>query len=384
MDQKKIDFWIKNNKNVLFIGKHGVGKSSIIFDSFERNQINYKYFSASTMDPWVDFVGVPKEIIDKKIPEQFLVLKELAAFDIELANEWVTSNWNVSIESAKKIVLYVLEREQGTSYLDFVRPHEFATGEIEALFFDEFNRSPKKVRNAVMELLQFKSINGHKFPKLRMVWAAINPDDDNIYDVEKLDPAQKDRFHICVNLPYKPNVEWFRDKYGKRIADSAIQWWEELSEEEKNKISPRRMQYALDIYIQKGDMRDVLPVSSNVSKLHSAIHSGPTLERLESLISSKDKKESLVFLSNENNYESAIKYILKSSELQKYFLPLIPKEKIALLLSENDNAATYIIDNFKNVEIFKQVCENIIKANTNKKLVKKIRTQLTEAEIENT
>ena len=102
------------------------------------------------------------------------------------------------------------------------------------------------------------------------------------------------------------------------------------------------------------------------------------------MISSKDNKESLVFLSNENNYESAIKYILKSSELQKYFLPLIPKEKIALLLSENDKAATYIIDNFKNVEIFKQVCESIIKANTNKKLVKKIRTQLTEAEIEDT
>ena len=43
---------------------------------------------------------------------------------------------------------------------------------------DEFSRAHKKVRNAVMELIQFKSINGRKFKNLKIVWAAINPDDD--------------------------------------------------------------------------------------------------------------------------------------------------------------------------------------------------------------
>jgi len=377
--EKKIDFWIANDQNVLFIGKHGVGKTAIVKDAFDRHGINYRYFSASTMDPWVDFIGVPKEKIENKIPEQFLNIRELADIDPELAEEWIASNWNLNAKSTKKIISHVLQREQGLTYLDLIRPHHFATGEVEALFFDEFNRSPKKVRNAVMELLQFKSINGYKFPKLRMIWAAINPDDEEqTYDVERLDPAQKDRFQIFVPVPYKPDVDWFRKQYGNRIADAAIQWWDELSEEEKDNVSPRRLQYALDIYNKKGDLRDVLPISSNVSKLYSALNVGPILEKLEELITQKSDEESQAFLSNENNYSSAIRYILKSDTFKHYFLPLIPKEKIAVLLAQSDNTSNYIIDNIKKVPVFQQVCDEIIKANTNTKLVKKIRTCITE------
>ena len=44
------DFWIENNLNVLLRGKHGVGKTAMVVDAFERNNLKYKYFSASTMD----------------------------------------------------------------------------------------------------------------------------------------------------------------------------------------------------------------------------------------------------------------------------------------------------------------------------------------------
>ncbi len=144
--QENLDFWIKNHYNVLFVGEAGVGKTSIVKSCFEKHNLRWLYYSASTMDPWVDLVGIPKEV---KLPD-------------------------------------------GTSYLDLIRPKEFQSDEVEALFFDEFNRSHKKVRNAVMELIQFKSINGKKFNNLKIVWAAINPDDGN-YDVEKLDPAQEYR-----------------------------------------------------------------------------------------------------------------------------------------------------------------------------------------------
>jgi MoxR-like ATPase len=56
-----------------------------------------------------------------------------------------------------------LKDEKG-SYLELVRPKAFRDDEVQALFFDEFNRSHKNKRNAVMELMQFKSINGRKFP----------------------------------------------------------------------------------------------------------------------------------------------------------------------------------------------------------------------------
>ena len=147
ISDKKLDFFIKHKLNVLLSGKCGTGKTTVVIDAFNRNNMKWLYFSASTMDPWVDFIGVPKE---KKTAE-------------------------------------------GKSYLELVRPQAFEDDEVEALFFDEYNRSPKKVRNAVMELIQFKSINGKKFKNLKVIWAAINPndkdDEETKYDIEELDPA---------------------------------------------------------------------------------------------------------------------------------------------------------------------------------------------------
>jgi MoxR-like ATPase len=377
MNQNKIDFWIKNNQNVLFSGKHGVGKTAIVKDAFERHGLNYRYFSASTMDPWVDFIGVPKEKSPGSNSDQMLLIKDLLVIDRNLAIDWILSNWGLSKDRAEAIISSL---NSTPSYLELIRPLVFANGDIEALFFDEFNRSPKKVRNAVMELLQFKSINGHVFPKLRLIWAAINPEDDssNIYDVEKIDPAQKDRFHVFVPVPYKPNVEWFREIYGKKISDAAVQWWEEL--EDKDEVSPRRLQYALDTYLKKGDMRDVLPLSSNVSKLLNALSSGPIMDRLESFLSNDQKDEARNFLLNENNFSSAIKYIVKSNNLMSYFLPLVPKEKISVLLSQNDSTSSFIVNNSIKIPIFKEVCEEVVRANTNSSLVKKIRKYFTESQ----
>lgn len=376
----KLDYLVKNNKNVLFIGKHGVGKTGIIEELFNRHKLNWRYYSASTMDPWVDFVGVPKEKTDGKIPEQFEVIRELANIDANFACEWIQNNWKMSPESSRKIVSDVMNRQQGLTYLDLVRPYTFATGDIEALFFDEFNRSPKKVRNAVMELIQFKSINGLKFPKLRLVWAAINPDDDeeNTYDVEKLDPAQQDRFHVTMVIPYKPNAPWFRQRYGNKIADSAIEWWDELPKEQQNLISPRRLQYALDFFVNDGDMRDVLPLKCGVSKLISALNNGSISDKLSELLTKKDDVETRIFLQNENQYESAMKYIEKSETLINYFIPLIPKEKMAAIMNDNDKLCQFIINNSTKIDVFGNVCKEIISANTNKHLVRRIRRTLTE------
>ena len=154
-NDKKLDFWIQNNSNVLFIGKHGVGKTAMVKDAFDRNGLNFRYFSASTMDPWVDFVGVPREKTENKVPEELKIIKELAAISPQIALEWIQTNWKMSEQSAKSILDHSLNREDGKSSLELVRPSSF-NDDVEALFFDEFNRSPKKVRNAVMELLQFK------------------------------------------------------------------------------------------------------------------------------------------------------------------------------------------------------------------------------------
>lgn len=237
--EKKFDFWVQHNMNVLLVGEHGIGKTEMVKAAFERNNLKWRYFSAATMDPWVDFVGVPKEKVG----------------------------------------------ENGESYLDLIRPLEFQDGSVEILFFDEFNRAPGKVRNAVMELLQFKSVNGRKFPNLRAVWAAINPyDEEETYDVDRLDPAQEDRFHVKFQLPSTPCKQYFRDKYGTTLGERAVEWWNRLPDECKKITSPRRLDYCMDYYTKGGDVTDVLDKQTRPTVLVKH------LERIDSEKSTHEEK----------------------------------------------------------------------------------------------
>lgn len=328
---KKLDFYVNHGMNVMFIGKQGIGKSSLILDCFKRNKLNYLYFSAATMDPWVDFVGVPKE---------------------------------------RKL-------EDGTSFIELVRPKEIAADKVEAIFFDEFNRSPKKVRNAVMELIQFKSINGFKLKNLKMIWAAINPDeveDENFsFDVEKLDPAQKDRFHVFIDLPYKLDRAYFAKKYSPVVADISNEWWDKLEPKVKNQVSPRRVDYALELYSKGGDLRDVLPTSSNVSKLVAALKSAPYKEKLSALCAAKDQVEAKTYINKDNNFFNCIDLIQNDKTFTKFFVPLFDAERVAQCLADNKVIKDYILSN---KDAFKDILEEIAKANTNKDLSSEVSSVL--------
>lgn len=384
MREEKLDFWFKHGFNVCFVGQHGVGKTAMVKSCFERGGLKqgdtYLYFSGSTLDPWVDFVGVPKEKTVDKIPEQFVILREIAAINYDLAVEYVIGNMKLKPDSAKLVVDHALGRKEGMTYLELIRPEAFCKDAVVAIFVDEYNRSPKKVRNAVMELIQFKSINGKRFPSLRTVWTAINPADDeqNNYDVEELDPAQMDRFVVSVRVPYKPNEQWFRTRYGDRVGQTAVQWWADLSTDEQKLVSPRRLEYALNMWEVKGDIRDVLPFSSCVVKLMQNLNSGPLSERVEELFKTKDASAAKLFLSNENNYAPALKTICESETMMEFFIPLLNKEKISLLLSENERARRYITSSFDQHMIFQDAMREILQANQNKPLVKTIRRALTD------
>ena len=375
----KIDWWINNNQNILFVGRHGVGKTAMIKEAFDRHKLNWKYFSASTMDPWVDFVGVPKEKVENELPESFRTVRELAKISRSVAINYVMQNWHIDAFEAEQVINHC-NKAEGTTYLELVRPYTFASGEVEALFFDEFNRSPKKIRNAVMELIQFGSVNGHKFPKLRFVWAAINPEDDEQlkYDVESCDPAHLDRFHCSVQIPYMPNADWFREKYGQRVADSAIQWWDALNDETKRLISPRRLQYAMDVYVNKGDIRDVLPVSSNVMKLTTMLKNGPITEALSELFASRDDEKTTKFLENENNFSAGLKFILGSPAMMDYFVPLMPEEKITSLMSSEEAICQFVIKNIATIPTCHKVARSVLSANLDANMSRKIRRALTE------
>ncbi len=311
-NDKNVSFWIKNNLNVLLRGKHGVGKTAKVLDAFKNAGLRCQYFSAATIDPWTDFVGIPKEKVNP----------------------------------------------DGTSHLELIRPSVWANDEVDVIFLDELNRAHKKVRNACMELIQFKSINGKKFNNLKMVWAAINPEDDdkNKYDVEALDPAQMDRFQVIVNVPYAPEASFFRKKYGKEVADKAITWWKNsLSDAQKDLVSPRRLDYLLDIYVKGGDLRCVADKSVNVGQLVQEIVEISVEEKLNDL-KTKPVAEIVEAFNSDNLFNSAKKLIPKKAEYVSAFLPVLSQERQTILMCNEKTVADYVFSNYAQ---FKLLIDNI-------------------------
>lgn len=316
IDKKKLHHYLQHNLNVLLIGRHGVGKTQSVLEVFEEAGLKYKYFSASTLDPWIDFIGVPKEV-----------------------------------------------EVNGTKYLDLVRPKEFANDEVEAIFLDEYNRSRPQLRNAVMELIQFKSINGKKFKNLRVVWAAINPEDDEElkFDVEPLDPAQKDRFPVHINVRYDADMTYFSDKYGKQ-GKGAVAWWRDLKTDDtdfRKDVSPRRLEEAIKLFNLDCDLTDVIPKHTNISKLIKQINFGDHKEELYKFVKRNDTDGGKEFLRTQNNYDMSIKHIMEEQDLMDFFLPLIQEEKLASIC-DDDRVLEYLVKNY-NTKSYGDIVDNKIR-----------------------
>lgn len=330
IDRNWLEKYLDLDLNVLFIGLHGVGKTEVIKEVMtKRFGDKWRYFSASTLDPWVDLIGTPRPV----------------------------------------------ERD-GKTFLDLVRPEFIVCGEVEAIYFDEFNRAPDKILNAAMELIQFKSINGYKLPNLRVVWAAINPeDDDDTYSVNHLDPAHIDRFHVHYDVPYKVDEDYFNKKY-PATADIFIKWWKGLPGHIVKKVSPRRLDYAANAYQNGCRLEHFLPTESNIKSLRDALGSMPFCDMIKS-ITNNDAAE--VFLRNQNNAtklldlvkhknKESIDFFVKygaslPKELVEPFIDLVHAQKngqevvasfedmIALLPDDKGNQGTAAIINNVNLDL---------------------------------
>lgn len=295
----KIDQWIQLQVNVLLIGEKGVGKTQRVIDAFKRNNLKYAYFSGSTLDPWIHLIGIPK-----------------------------------------------VKGAEGKEKMEFILPSNL-DDDIEALFIDEYNRCHKLVKNALLELQQFKSINGRQFPNLKMVWAAINPpkneEDANSveYDVEALDPAQLDRFHVIVELPNNPDKKYFVDKYGDHRGNILINWWKDQSDDAKKILSPRRLDYIGDFFNKGGDIYDLLPVSANTKDLITKLSTKKEDALLHSVFANPTDDVMKLFLLGDQNY---LKYKDKLNEPRFWkYHKYLKQEYICANIKSCDNYKKYAL-----------------------------------------
>ncbi len=240
--------YLDNNLNVLLVAKHGVGKTVSLMDLAEERGLKFKYYSASTLDPFTDLVGVPTP--RDYCPECKLYFKDEPKCP-ECSGRTVES-------------------------LKMVRPRE--VDEAEIIFIDEFNRADSKTMNALFEMIQFKTINGEPLPNLRMVWAAINPpDDEQNYQVEAIDPAAMDRFDLYIDMTPKVSIAYMSKHMPQPIAKALKTFWDEHENAIRNNakdavsdyISPRRLEKIGLVWCATKNERSVaaaLPMGAHVER----------------------------------------------------------------------------------------------------------------------
>ena len=195
------------SKNILIAGEAGTGKTEMLRAAANELGLSMKYYSSSTLDPFADLVGIP-------VPDTI------------------------------------------TKSVEYYRPREIDAAQV--IFFDELNRADPKTINAVMEIIQFRSINGDPLRNLKCVVAAINPVEKG-YNTEELDIAVRDRFDFFLTSEVIADYTFFKAKYGAAVARTAIDLYKEYQtsykEDKRSKkntlgyFSPRRLEKVLDAFM---------------------------------------------------------------------------------------------------------------------------------------
>ena len=180
---------------VLMRGRHGIGKSQVVYQIAEVLKLPVVERRASQMTEG-DLIGLPSISAN--------------------ATAWNPPNW-----------------------------FKYACSNACVLFFDEVDRATTEVRQGLFELTDSRKLNGFKLHEDTVIFAAINGGDHGAnYQVSDMDPAELDRYTV---FDLEPTVEdwltWAKDRVNPMVWDFVNQnrnHLEHNDDVEPNKVYPSR------------------------------------------------------------------------------------------------------------------------------------------------
>ncbi len=169
-ETKKIFEVTPIDQPVMLIGIHGIGKSEIVKQIFEKQGYVVITLFLGQMADAGDMIGLPDRTTIKINYKGEKIEQKITEF---CPPKW----WPV--DSDAKVVI----------------------------FMDEFNRGKPEIYQCVFDMVLNRKLNGYDLPTKTRIIAAMNPAGEKEgYDVTELDPALIDRFN---NYEFRPEIdEW--------------------------------------------------------------------------------------------------------------------------------------------------------------------------------
>jgi hypothetical protein len=169
------------------IGKHGIGKSSVIKQFAKDNGYGFYPFFLSQMSDVADLLGLPE-------------------FDRDKNGKAISTS--------------------------FIHPAKLPKQERSILFFDELNRASKDLLQAIFQLALEGTCHDYILPKDSIIIMAMNPATDDYSVLDFGDKAFGDRFvHINLDPSHEEFHTFMRSKYGTSDISTFLQTQTKLLEE---------------------------------------------------------------------------------------------------------------------------------------------------------
>jgi hypothetical protein len=244
----------KVHKPILLRGRHGIGKSEVVYQTAEILGLPVVERRASQMTEG-DLVGLPK------------------------------TDGNVT---------------------RFCPPDWFHQACVEAvvLFLDEVDRATIEVRQGIFELTDSRKLNGHTLHPETLIFAAVNGGEHGEqYQVGEMDPAELDRWTV---FDVEPSIEdwldWGKDKVDGIVWDFINQNHNHLEHKtdfEPNKVYPSRRSWErLDQCLEsagfltedgrKANLANIFELSTAFVGFEAAVAFRDFAEKFESQVSIDD------------------------------------------------------------------------------------------------